>query len=150
MSEGVRRCQWSGGCKTILRASNKTGLCGACEKRVNDEKILKRGQVSRREEVDSLKYTKISLKEADLVERVFQASRHFYGASCENNGGETSFALKAAIYLLHADYQLAFEVISFNLKCNLPVVVRSYHEILSKVGQNPELRRNLDLIRKSL
>lgn len=143
----IPRCNWPGGCRTILRQGNKTGICGAHQKMLDEEEIMRKEGFARRKGVEEARTARYVTEEAVPVKRVIEATDFFYGASGERVGEELSFARQVAIFLLKQDFDMSFDSISCNLKCERAVVQRSYHRIRSLANSSPDLKRNLSQIR---
>ena len=143
----VPRCRWPEGCQTILRDSNKTGLCGAHERALLEEKRKREENFSRRKEVGESEYIKQALSEYASVKQVLAAVCPFYGASCKRTSEEVTFARQVVIYLLKNDFQMTYEVMSLHLKHDFKVVKHSYQKIAGLVNTSTELKGNLEKIR---
>lgn len=144
------RCKSADGCTTILRVGNKTGLCGAHEKRKSVKWMSNEAKLSRSAEFIQREAATKSTREAEVLEKVLKATNVFFCTLTEMEHDGLTFSQEVAVFLLHNDFHLSLRAIGRNLRVSHNTATRSYYKIFSMSDASPDLRRNLEAIRETL
>lgn len=145
----MARCEGLDGCRAILRETNKTGICGACQDKIDKAWVHREEKIAVRSERKGEKYLLEQKMASPLtVGRVIRAADFFCGVREQAvTDGRIPFAKEVAIFLLKTDFHMRLEFIGERLKLDYKRVQLAFEKIRTLAESSPEFQQNLEQIR---